>query len=220
MSPSHIQNHIPTCTMPLLSRCLGTCLVLPAASTGQCRYTKISAVKPRQKQHPCQSAEAKFALASSHGAWASSHPRLQWHPWSKMAPFYNTTAASHKAFPISASVWKLVRQRHWEQRQATVQRRDFLQCCGTQLQAQHTTACRKFSRHFLSLSFIPDHVFPAAPGSQSKQPPSPGLGKLFYKLGLQLSHQAVSFCPLIKNDYSDYLLSLLIIIHEPNNNNS
>jgi len=85
-------------------------------------------------------------------------------------------------------------------------------CCPTSGLAHHRRA-ENSPDVSLPLPFIPglrDHLLLTTLRPQSKQPPSPHLGKLFHELSLQLSPQAVSFCPVIREGSFYYFLSPLI----------
>lgn len=72
------QTHTLTCTVPLLSRHWGTRLVRwhvpPSLHSSEANAD--TPIHQQQKHCSHRSAEAKFALVSPHGVWASAHPWL------------------------------------------------------------------------------------------------------------------------------------------------
>lgn len=113
MPPSHLQVHTPTCTMPLLSRCLGKCLVGHTSSPEPAwlmQRHQNTRGKAEAETPSLSVSRSKVCPGQFPGSLSFISSRASSHPWSKVAPFYNTTAMSHKAFSIFTGVWKSVRQ--------------------------------------------------------------------------------------------------------------
>lgn len=150
--------HTLTCTVPLLSRRLGLHLVrwhmpLPRRQPGLMQMVYLmdpSLAKPRQEHCSYRSAGAKFPHRLSFRM-----PLAASHPWSKKAPFCNTTAASHKGFPISAGPWKLGSSTWSNGKSQFRDEKTSSWYVAPSFRPGSPLACRTLSRRFTALAIYP-----------------------------------------------------------------